>query len=301
METPGFSRDICTGYETAALELLRQLPLQAPLRGSDAATTEPSVNILGLSLYHKNFAGDSAELTRLLTLCGITVNCFLCADCDLGSIGEVPRAALNIVLHPEYGLGTAQYLQAAYGTPFYVGDGLPLGFAATEKMICEVCGLLGNDPANFLAESEKARARAYSYISRVNSLTGLPKGVTFALEGTYAEIYAYASFLTRYFGMVLECASVLNEHSDCCRDQLLTLLDELDLRAALARDIGQTTSELVFASGNTIARLKLGRHVFVGVEISLPTIGFIDVVPKTHLGIQGALTLTEQVINGLLF
>lgn len=296
IETPGFSSDICSGYETAAIELIKQL---LPPRSEKAVPA--TVNLLGLSIYHRNYAGDIAELKRIMGLCGIAVNCILCADCSIESIRRIPDAALNIVIRSEYGMRTAKFLQEQYGTPAYICAGPPVGFAATEKLMREACAILGNDLVDFTTDSEKARAKAYAYISRVNSLTGLPKGVNFAVEGTYSELYAYISFLTRYFGMIPECASVLNEQTDSYKDHLFGLLNELGLPQALSRDIRQTKSELVFASGNTIAMLKLRRHVFTGIEISLPSLGYVDVIPKTHLGIQGALLLTEQVINGLLF
>ena len=50
-----------------------------------------------------------------------------------------------------------------------------------------------------------------------------------------------------------------------------------------------------------IAKLKARRHVFTGVEISLPMLGYIDVIPKTHLGLHGALLICEEIINGLLY
>ena len=296
IETPGFSSDICSGYESAGIELFKQLPVNT------AAKAEPlTVNILGLSIYHKYHTGDIAELKRLLELCGIRVNGVLCADCDVEGIRNISRAALNIVVHPEYGLKTAQYLHKRFNTPFFVCDGPPVGFAATEKLMNGVCAQLGADNARFITECEKARARAYSHISRINSLTGLPKGVSFSVEGTYSEIYAYADFLVNYFGMIPESVNVLNGQCDCFKKRLADLLDSVCLPEVLNRDILQATGELVFAGGNTIARLKLEKRDFAGIEISLPSLGYVDVIAKTHIGIQGALMLTEQIINGMIF
>lgn len=296
IETPGFSLDVCTGYETAAVELLKQL------RPPESQNRPPlTVNILGISIFHKNYTGDTAELKRLMELCGITVNCILCAGCTLEEIKNLPKASLNIVVHPEYGMKTAEYLLEQYGMPFYACDGPPIGFSAVEKMMTDICALLDADYTKFLEESEKARAKVYSHISRVNSLTGLPKGVHFAVEGTYSELYSYTSFLVRYFGMILESSNILNERSNCFRAKLSALLEELGLEDAMMREILDTKSELVFASGSTIAKLKLKKHVFSGIETSLPSMGYVDVIPKTHLGINGALMMTELVLNGLLF
>lgn len=297
LETPGFSEDICRGYETAILAALKQLDFPKSAAGSIPKT----VNVLGLSIFHRNHDGDGAELRRLLALLGIRVNCFLGADCSLAGIGALSGAALNIVLHPEYGLKTAQYLQETYGTPYYVCDGPPIGFSATEKLMADLGAIFHVDTQPFRLASEKARAKAYAHISRVNSLTGLPKGVSFSLEGTYGEIYAYGSFLVRYFGMILICTSVLNPESNPFQEKTEALLAELHLSDVLGQDILEAEAELVFASGNTIAKCKQRKHNFSGIEISLPTLGYIDVLPKTHLGLTGALLLTEQVLNGLLF
>ncbi|MCL2336444.1 MAG: nitrogenase component 1 [Firmicutes bacterium] len=296
VETPGFSSDICTGYETGVNALLRQLPLEPS--GPIAPRT---VNMLGLSIYHRNYLGDIRELKRLLALGGISVNCVLGADCDLQSIRRLPQAALNIVIHPEYGLKTARYLQERFGTTYYVCAGPPIGFAATETFIHDLCGQLAVDDAACRTDCGRARARAYPFISRVNALTGLPKGVPFAVEGTYSELYAYLSFLVRYLGMIPDCVSVQNPGSDCFRDRLTALCAEFGALESLERDMMQTNAELVFGSGGTIAGLKLRQHQFTGIETCLPTLGYIDVIPKTHLGVRGALTLVEQVLNGILY
>lgn len=294
-ETPGFSSDICSGFETAVIELIKKL-------SHTSGKKHPGfVNILGLSIFHRNFEGDIAELRRLFGLCGINVSCFPGALCSTEDIKDLPQAELNIVINPEYGIKTAEYLYAQFGTPYYVCDGPPIGFSATEKMVSDVCKILNKNLSAFIEESERARARAYTFINRVNTITGLPKGVNFAVEGTYSELYAYISFLVRYFGMIPECAAVLSSRSDVFKEKLISLLSSLGVSDALGRDILETKSELVFSSGSTISKLKLNGHSFSGIEISMPTIGYADVIPKTQLGIQGALLITEQIINGLMY
>lgn len=295
IETPGFSENICSGYENAAMEMIKQLNFPKKQK-------KPSkVNILGISIFHKYYRGDVNEIRRLLSMCGIEADCFLCSDCDIKDIENLSEAELNIVINPEYGCETAQYLEKTYGTPFYVCDGPPIGFSATEKFISDICDILGKDTSGFMEEARKSRAMAYPCISRVNSLTGLPKGVNFAVEGTYSEIYSYTLFLVKYFGMIAESTSVLNGERNIFKDKARELYSMLGLKDALNKDIMETASELVFAGGNTIAGLRLQNRAFTGIETSLPTLGYIDVIPKTHLGLSGALLITEQVLNGLRF
>lgn len=205
------------------------------------------------------------------------------------------------MINPEYGFETGKFLEKEYGTPFYLCDGPPIGFSATERFIYDICKILKKEPAAFTEEAEKSRARAYPYIFRVNSLTGLPKGVNFALEGTYSELYSYTLFLGKYFGMIVESTSIINSERNILKDRVEELFSSLGLKGALKKDIMDTASELIFASGNTIAALRLLNRQFTGIEISLPTLGYIDVIDKTHLGLQGALLITEQVLNGLSF
>ena len=293
IETPGFSSDICKGYESAVLGLINQLKLTQSNKASQA------VNILGLSLHHRNCGGDIIELKHMMELCGIEVNCVLCADCDITSIKKLPDAALNIVINPEYASETVEHLHKLFGTQYHICDGPPIGFKATEVFMHDICNKLNADISGFTNYCERARARAFSFISRINSLTGMPRGVTFAVEGTYSELYAYTSFFVRYFGMIPVCTSVTNPDSDCYKEIFYNLLDELQAKSALNQDIMKTDGQFVLASGNTIAGLKLRKHSFFGIETALPTLGYIDVVPKTHLGVKGGLLLVEDVLNGM--
>ncbi|MBQ9069242.1 MAG: hypothetical protein IJ131_09315 [Eggerthellaceae bacterium] len=299
VETPGYSTDICHGFETGIRALV---DAAVPAEGGDKARpTLKRVNLLGMPLYLRNYTGDVAEMRRLCELCGLEVGCVLGGGSSLDDAAHIGEACLNVVMHPEYGMETARYLQERFGTPFFACDGAPVGFGATEHAFSRIAELAGGDAGPLLAESRKARMRSFSYISRLNSLTGLPKGVPFAVEGSYSELYATTSFLTDYLAMVPVALWPVYEQSDCCKTRLEELLDSLGARDTLGRDPEQCDPELVFASGSTIARLQLEERQFAGIETMLPTLGYLDVVPKTYLGVNGALQLVEMVLNGLKF
>lgn len=297
VETPGFSSDVCKGYETGVLALLRQL---APKRKKVPARPM-TVNLLGISIFQQYYEGDIEELKRLLALCGIQVHCCVCAGCSPDQLHTLSEASLNVVIRPEYASQTARYLEDACGTPYYICDGPPVGFAATEKMITDICRILNADPLPVIEESEQARGRAYVHLSRLNSLTGLPRGVGFSVSGTWSEAYAYGSFLIHYLGMAPVCFSIVNETSDCRQSLLMELTRQYKCPQTLEADILETPGEIVLADGSIIAKLKLSHHIFSGIENSLPSIGYINIIPKTHLGIRGASFLLEQVLNGLTY
>ena len=284
----------------------------------------PRVNLLGLSIWHRYAQGDREELTRLLEMCGIEVNCCLFSGCSLDEILTMPQADLNIVIHSDMALQAADYLKEMYGTPCYVCDGLPIGFDAAEKMIAEVCSLLqGNidelsaeeqcgaycrpDPVPALAESERSRGIAWYKLNQIYQASGLPKGVSFAVEGTLPAVYSYTRFLGEYLGMIPECLAVEDIETEEKRhghstlmEKLAALLEKLQASHPERKSIMETRAELVFSNANTISALMIRHDAFCGIEISLPGMGYTDVIPKTHLGIRGTLFLVEQVLNGLM-
>lgn len=315
IETPGYSHHIWDGYSALTARLIDAFSAAPPAAeaagsasGNPALPGNPApsgrkVNLLGLSIFHKYYQGDLLELERLLRLCGAEPGCALCCNCSLDEIGRLHEASLNLVVDSAYGMAAAKALKERFGTPYIVCDGLPIGFRQTEELAAQICGALGTDPAPLITESEKSRARSYIYLSRLNSLSGLPKGAKFAVHGTASQCLGYARCLIQYFGMVADSINVLDsaESGSPAFQQLQRLLEASGMASALEKDVLRTDAELVFADGNIIAQLKARHHSFSGVEISLPSLGYTDVVPKTHLGLSGGLLLCEQVINGLRF
>lgn len=279
LESPGYSRDFDSGYAEAALEILKQTQLAPPSK-KQTSLAQPSkkqttsVNVIGLSIWNRYYEGDKEEIRRMLELCGIQVNCFLCAGCSVEEIRHFRNADLNLVIDPSRGSFSAKYLKERYDMDYYLCEDLPIGFDETEKICTELCRRLGTDPQALLEDSEKARARCWYHLNNIYQMCGLPKGVIFSVDGSESQKKAYSRFLTEYLGMVPEPFS----------------LEKAENSAA----------ELVFGDANAIAAMKLTGRVFCGIEISFPGMGYTDIVPKTHLGVQGALFLTEQVINGLM-
>ena len=302
LESPGYSESFCDGYSLAAAEILRQgfLPgwknASAETLPKDTASAGTrSVSVFGLSVWQRYYEGDREELIRLLELMGIRVNCVMAAGCDTEEIGRIPESDLNIVLYPERGLPAAGMLQRELGIPYYVCEKLPVGFSAVERMAEEIAARLGTPAEPVLEASRRARARAFSLILPVHEISGLPEGVLFSIEGSRSEVFSYADFLQEYLGMIPDVLAVTEGEAG---EDILTVPERI--RTALRRNMADTSAELVFGNANTIAMLKTRSKVFCGIEISNPGMGYTDFLPKTHLGIRGALFLTEQVINGLM-
>ena len=297
LESPGYSEHFSDGYDRAIAALLRQLPAFSPRKERRG---KPRVNLLGLSIWQRYWEGDLEELRRLLALCGIDVGCCLCAGCTMEEVRALPDADLNLLIYPEMGRDTAAFLEERFGTPCYIFDGPPVGYAATEKAFREICARLGADPAPLLGESERRRAEAWFQLNDLDQMNYLSAGSTFAVEAMDSMALAYTAFLTEYLGLTPECVSLPGSPEPALRERLRALLQSCRAEDALVRDILDSRAELVLADANVIAAMAVRRDAFSGIEISLPGMGYVDFVKKTHLGLRGAEFLTEQAVNGLM-
>ncbi len=298
IESPGYSECFSSGYEKASLEVLKQLSGEIRLRHRRSGVKK--VNLLGLSIWHRYAQGDREELTRLLELCGIQVNCALFSGCSVEELLSIQDADLNLVIHPDMAAETAKYLEQEYGMPMLVCPGPPIGFDAVEQLFTELAERLDVDVTPVLEESRRSRGLAWYKLNGIYQSCGLPKGVPFAVQGTLPVVLRMTEFLGSYLGMVPDSLSCETTRPSELKRQLEELLKRLCSEEALDRSIQDTGAELVFADANTIAALMTEKQAFCGIEISLPGMGYTDILPKTQLGIRGTLFLIEQVINGLM-
>ncbi|MDR1353541.1 MAG: oxidoreductase [Treponema sp.] len=317
LENTGFSGSFGSGYQKAIICALDAARRQGPspcaesISGSNTVTggraangggKQKAVNILGLCIYQKHYAQNLAVLKRLLEASGIALAAAPGAGDDAASLAGIGGAALNVALYPEYSLEIAEKLKAEYGTPYFVPEeGPPIGFDAAEAFIRRICRELGGDGRAALEEIERARARAYLYLSRFSSLLGLPRGTLFSVKAEASVAYAITKWLCAYLGMIPASISVLPGGDAFFTRKLGAFLAEIRCGEALEAPIIETPAHILLADGNTIAELKLYGQRFCGIEIALPSLGYIDITGKTLFGGDGALFLLEQILNGLRY
>jgi len=265
----------------------------------------PGVALLGISIFDRFWEGDVAELRRLLELCGVDVRAVVCAGSTVDELRRVGDAPLGVVVHEESADRLASWLEehrglrvlrpgdapigatadAAQGHSAPIGatadaaqghaaddladardlQGAPIGFDATEQWLREVCAAVGVDSSPAVSAVDDARRRAAMHVKRFNSLTGLPKGATFTVQAPPSVAVPLRRWLHDYLGMVAVDGS----------------------------------ADVVFGDGAEVARLHASGSASAGIEIALPSGGYVDVVPKCLLGPAGALYLLESTLNAL--
>jgi nitrogenase molybdenum-cofactor synthesis protein NifE len=129
----GFEGDHHTAYGEALTRLAEELALPPP--GPPLPRT---VNLLGML----RAGPDLRELTRVLSLAGITVLGVLTASATLRDLEGLGRASANIVVCEPAGRAPAEFLERRFGTPFIVTE-FPIGARAAAAFLGQVSAALG--------------------------------------------------------------------------------------------------------------------------------------------------------------
>ena len=299
IENTGYSGKFSEGHQKAVLAALRNINMM-PRKESEIR--KKTVNFLGFSIYQKYFEQNYQALKSLLALCGISVIAAPGAGDCVEMLSQMAEAELNIVVFPEYGHETAVLMENTYGIPFIsLDEGLPIGFDGTMSFITQVCRRVGANPHSAMSKVNEARARAYLHLARYSSLLGLPKGATFGIKAESSVCYALTKWLCSYLGMIPAAISVLPDRDDLSMQKLTDFLRQIDCLSVMEAPFIETPMHILFADGSTIAQARLNNKKVCGVELSLPSLGYLDVTDKYILGENGALFLLEQILNGLRF
>lgn len=295
VENTGYSNTFASGYENAMIKVIDSLEYE------DKKLEGYNINLLGFNIYQKYFMENSESLKNLLEHYNIKTICSLGAGDSTKDIKNINKADLNVVVYNEYGLEIAKHLKNKFNTPYLVLDkGVPIGFDSIERFLEQILNFFNIE--NIKKEIiEKDRAKAYLNIARFASLTGLPKGCKFSVKGESSIVYPLTEWLSSYMGMVPASIELLEGSDKKYIEKLQNYLEEINSLNVLSNDIVKTETDILLADANTIAQLKLEGHRFSGIEISLPSLGYIDVYDKTILSSKGALFLIEQILNGIRF
>ncbi len=300
LENPGFSADFAEGFQQAVEKVLEVIPF------SQEPVIPQSVNLVGLSIFHRNWEGSAAELKNLLGLCGVRVLSTLCAGTSLSELSNIPRAACNAAIHGEFAGRLLPLLEKRFGGESILLEGeAPVGFSASEEWLKAICTSVGADPAPGLAHIGKARKRAAGAIGRLNSITGLPKGTTFGISGEPSMALPLTRWLHAYLGMVPVSVRIPHPATEIasepgpCAHHLTRYLEEIGCREALGSDPRAVMPDVFFGSETEIAAIEVAGGNPVGIDIALPGNGLPDIVPKPLLGAGGALHILERMLQGL--
>ena len=295
METAGFSGNMAEGYRLASLKVLDRVP---PF---EASRTRGTVNLLGISIWHKDWAGSVSEISRMLRLCGVRVNAVIGAGWSVDEIRSSASSQCNLVLHEEFAEGLIDAYRKL-GVPTYrPSTGAPIGFAALEAWVREACSFIGADPSPALEEISAMRRRAHREIARLSSMTGLPKGATFSVHAEASMMLPLTMFLHGHLGMVPVALDPYPFGGAGPMERLERYLATHGLEDVLGERVLDHRADVAFADGNTVAMLDARGAIACGMELYLPDPRLVRMTDPPLLGLGGTVRILERVLDALAY
>ena len=261
-----------------------------------------AVNIFGLNIYQKYALENLEAIKEILDDCNIRLNCSLVMD-SKSDIEQIGDADLSIVVAEEFGLEIAKFVEDNFGVPYLVlPEGQPVGFDSTESFLKILEEHLGADISKAQEKINRARATSYLQIGRFSSLLGLPKGALFTVKGEGSLVYPMTKWLVSYLGMIPVGISVIDKEDASYVDELAVFLQSHGIKEAVIKDdISNIPAHICFADGNTVNQAVQLGETNCGMEIIMPSLGYLDILPKTLYGYKGCLWILENILNGLRF
>ena len=254
LDTDRLSDEGCKGFDECLHDILEYLD---PAPGDKI---ERGVNLIGLSIMHKDWYSFCHEFSHLLKDAGFEIVCVLGAGCSVDDIRNSINASYNIVIDPAYCETTADLYEEKFGIPSISIGRCPIGFDAIEDLFKKVEETTGVALEHGMSMMSKCKKRAYDGI-RVSGKN--LRGKTFGIiaEDTAAE--PLREFLISSFGMV----------------------ESYDL------------PDYLFAPGNIAMLEERAGRCGRGVDIGFPSSAGPDFLKKPLMGLEGVMYILDALFN----
>jgi light-independent protochlorophyllide reductase subunit B len=296
LELPSYQRKENWGASETLYQMVRALA--GPARPKTPASPErrPRCNIIGPTALGFRHRDDLTEIRRLLDQLGIDVNVVAPLGATPADMGRLDDAQFNVLLYPEIGALTAQWLSRHFGQPST--KTIPIGMGATREFIHEIAQLTGIDPSNAL-NSVNSRAPWYARSVDSTYLTG--KRVFVFGDATHAVAAARVAHQELGFTVVgigtysREFAREVREAAKIYGVEPLITDDYLDIEARIV----ELQPELVLGT-------QMERHIAKRVGIPCAVISapvHVQDFPARYspqMGIEGANVLFDTWVHPLM-
>ena len=306
IETTGYTDNMYIGFQETVINMLEKVLNKK----NKVKKLKNSVNLIGFSLSRHNWFNDLEEIKGLLNDLGVEVNTVLCAGTGLDSVKEATAASLNIVISEEYGNRIAQYLKDEYGIP-YVGpsEGLisPYGLSFTEVFVEKLGEYFNIDRKKYIEKRDRAKRRIFRVMQNIAGTRSTLKGLRVGIFADSSIVNPLTRFLYEYMGLYPVLAGLRgigtgnlkglkNYISDRgLSTRVLDMYDQFDLKTA----IEDRATDIILGSSLERNLYRSSGKDFSFINISLPEDYRAIITPRPLMGINGVLTLIEDIMNSV--
>ncbi len=254
LNTDNLPKDAPSGFDQCLCDIMSEMET------GEGERIENGVNIIGLSIMHKDWASYSHELTHFLKDAGFKIVCILGTGCTVQEMRDSVRAEYNIIIDPLYSQMTSELYEERFGvTPISIGE-CPIGFDNIEKLMMKIGKVTGIMPEHGIRMIDKSKKRAYEGITVSDRSV---KGMTFSIEAPVTTTEPLRRFLVESFGMV-----------ECDDDP-----------------------DYLFAPGNIAILKQHAGRCRKGIDIGFPSSGRSAFLKQPIMGLEGVMYILDGLFN----
>ena len=294
LDLPSYQRKENWGASETFYHLVRRVVQPKRAETSDMPR-KPRCNILGPTALGFRHRDDVREITLLLQDLGVEVSVVAPLNASVKDLQELGQADFNVVLYPEIGNTTAQWLQRQFQQPFT--KTIPIGVEATRDFIQEVASLANiTIPANL-----ESRLRSVWYARSVDSTYLTGKRVY--LFGDATHVVAAARFATHEMGF--EVAGMGTYSREFARE-VRDAAKQYGVEALITDDYLQVEEQIRALQPELILGTQMERHIAKRLAIPCAVISapvHVQDFParfSPQMGFEGANVLFDTWVHPLM-
>ncbi|MCQ2078748.1 MAG: nitrogenase component 1 [archaeon] len=268
--------------------------------GGSSVKVPRRVNILGYTQMDRDWFHGRQQILDLLHMIGIEEVCFIGCDSCSDELRKSAGAELNILIHPELCIATAEWYLSEHGVPYLIPTcGSPVGYEAIRGFLREVSERLGLDCTEALSLVDDEEGRVCRIIKNHDKVAWTVRGSSMHAAGYVSDILPMTRLLYDYLNIVPRSVRILGSNRVLNDGRLESFLIEIGHPDALQDPhVGQST-RIYLSDGYDAARFAESHREVACVDVMHPHVDRVTLSDRCLIGLSGTRNLLDEVLNGL--
>ena len=259
-----------------------------------------TVNILGYSMADRSWDFGKREIIRMLSLLNVEVVSFVGCDASVLDLRKSAGAELNILIHPEFSIRTAEWYKEEFGIDYLIpSEGTPVGYDSIRSFIKEVSLALHANAADALHYVDTEEESVCAVIRNYDRFANTLRSSSMAVEGVPSDVLPITKLLYGYFNLFPCSVRLLHTNVNFADNRMFGLLRSLGREEALGGPRDFVSLRVLMSDGITCDTYGIEHPEINCIGICLP---FMDTVPLTDrclIGFSGTRNILDAVLNGI--
>ncbi len=259
-------------------------------------TVKGKVNLVGLPYIAKGCFPLVKELHGLLGMMGLEVIADIGMACTIDQMRESSSASANVCICPEYFAETGRYYESI-GVPLVRGPlGAPLGYEAIRAWILAVAEATGADPSPVLDLIDREKNDTFRFVHGALQIGEFANFRGFSVLAEPSVVLPLVRFMAKDMRMA-PVSIELTESDGAYEKELSDMLERMGADGALGTEFGSSFSDVAFGPGGMVEYMQQTGLCSTAVDIAIPSRAYLDIAPKSILGLDGCRRIVEYSLN----